>query len=850
MATYKITFSKSNWTDGTDAIWYDTVQQAFFGDENLTQEVTAITPPSRECWRFNGFYNSASGTVQYIDDAGNFTDALLSLNITAAKTFYAQGTQVSWKLTLDDNEGAGGDGALYFRIGDGGYFDNHLCEGEPVSSVSKPSREGYAFAGYHNGTTTPGTQYIDKDGGFTSSLDSLSLSNNKTIYARWVAPYKITVSANSGAGGTSAFYFDSVSGKFFSSATLSGEITSIMPHTRECYAFLGCYASNNTTSAQRVSADGTIASDWIPAGAVTIYAQWEQISHKITLNKSSGSDGTSALYYKISGGGYYADDLCTVSAQSVTPPVRSGYVFKGYYNNATTGTTQYIDRSGAFQSAFISLTPTSAKTIYAQWKAAYKITLNKSNGAGGTDAIWYSVDDDAFFADDACTVPAQGITPPVRECYRFNGFYNSASGTTQYINADGEYTAALDSLSITSAKTFYAQWTRVSYKATLDDNNGSGGSGAFYFDGQTANFYADDQLTVPTSAVAVPVRAGYDFLGYYASKTGGSRYVDEAGGIAVAVVLTGDLTIYARWSACEYTLTFNYNGGTPGTVSKTVTFGAPVGELPSPSHVGASFEGWYIGGYNLNGYIAGGTLITASTPWNIAGDAVAAASWLRSFGGVVDYFGLASSSLIPIGSDSGDNRERVCCAHMGRFSPGVNQSSGVWRNPSVDYLIVADMTVALTLGKAFAAEKVGGVMTVSGYMITSAQIATGLGRFPVLRVHGSANEGQDAINKFNISVPVVSRARSQNLLGALVYGGTFESVVLTASCDPVVVTENMMPCASDVVNGVLQVSAETVAAANESAPEASGGFALVGEVKVTHEGNYRRYSVIARKEIV
>ena len=214
MATYKITLSKTNWSGGTDAIWYDTISQSFFGDADCTQEVTAIEPPTRECYRFNGYYSSSSGGVQYIDDMGNFTDALLSLSITAAKTFNAQGTQTSWKLTLSDNGGDWGDGALYYRINGGGYFDNYLCEGEPVSTVTKPSKADNAFAGYYNGTSTPGAQYIDAAGNFTASLDALTLSAAKTIYAKWVAPYKITINANSGTGGTAAFYFDSVSGKF------------------------------------------------------------------------------------------------------------------------------------------------------------------------------------------------------------------------------------------------------------------------------------------------------------------------------------------------------------------------------------------------------------------------------------------------------------------------------------------------------------------------------------------------------------------------------------------------------------------------------------------------------------
>ena len=866
MATYKITLSKTNWSGGTDAIWYDTVQQSFFGDADCTQEVTAIEPPTSECYRFNGYYSASSGGVQYIDDAGNFTDALLSLSITAAKTFNAQGTQTSWKLTLSDNDGEGGDGALYYRINGGGYFDNYLCEGEPVATVTKPGRSGYAFGGYYNGTSTPGAQYIDKDGNFTASLDALALTAAKTIYAKWVAPFKITVSANSGTGGTAAFYFDSVSGKFYTATDLAEEITAITPHTRECFAFVGCYSSNNTTSTLRVLTDGTIAADWTPTAAVTIYARWVCVSWKVTLNKSSGTDGTSALYYRIDGGGYYIDDLCTTQADDITPPTRSGYIFKGYYSASSNG-TQYIDRVGAFLPAFNALTLTAAKTIYAKWKAAYKITLNKSSGTGGTDAIWYSSEDSAFFTDAACTIPATSVTIPARECYRFTGYYNSASGTTQYIDEDGEYTAALSSLSITAAKTFYAQWARVSYKATLNDNGGEGGSGAFYFDGQTANFYADDQLTTPTTAVDVPTREGCDFLGYYATTSGGSRYINEIGSIVASIVLTADLMIYARWQGREYTLTFDYNGGTGGTVSKIVTFGAAIGTLPTPTHDRASFDGWYVGGYNQDGLISGGTKITSSTIWNIAESTTTRASWLRHFGSVVDHFGLASNALVPIASTTGDTRHRVAVSHGGKYESGVNEVGGIWRNPSVTYVVKANTTVSVQLGKAWAATFTGSgrnkKMTVSGFMITTVEINTEVGNFPTVTVSAVANEGANAVNnftvnanKFNVSVPVVARSKAQNLLGAISGGGHLQRCTLVAACDPVVCEENLMPCASDIVNGRYELSAETLAPNGEAAPTmtaasgTNGGFALIDDPRQGRDCDFMRYTIEARKEMV
>ena len=673
MAVYKITLSASSWTLATAALWYNTSTPGkFYSDSGATTEAASVQIPTRELYRFNGFYSSTSGGTQYIDADGNFTAALLSLSITSAKTFYAQGTQVSYKITLSDNNGSGGDGALYYRISGGGVYADYLCEGSPAESVTKPSRTNYAFAGYHNGTSTPGTQYIDKDGRLTSDLSSITLTGAKTIYARWVAPYKVTVSANSGSGGTTAFWFDSVSGGFYSDNNLTDPITAIVPHTRECFSFVGCYSSNNTTSTLRVSEDGTIAADWTPTAAATIYAQWSRVSWKVTLSKQSGSGGTDAIYYRIDGGGFYLDDLCDLNGPAV-----------------------------------------------------------------------------------------QHVETPTRTGYDFVGYYSASSGGTQYVDADGDFTASLSSLAPTAAQTFYA-----------------------------------------------------------------------------------------HWAAHVHTLTFDPNGGTCSTASMSVTYGSAVGTLPTPTSIKGTFAGWYVNG----------SKITSTTVWSADGDAVAVAAWDLHFGKVTDYFNFASANLVPISSDSGDGKRRTCSANAtwssgaqsggaGRYSSGVNDIGGIWRNPTVTYRVVGDVTFTTQLGKAFAATKSGSTMTISGWMITSVRVQTAVGKFPTITVSATANEGADAINLFSVSVSVSARARAQYLMSAVSGGGNLQTCDIEASCTPVVCAENNMPCASDVVQGKYVAKATTYAPSNDAAPTAGNGFTSVGEPKACGDKDYPMWSITAEKEI-
>ncbi|MBR4353770.1 MAG: hypothetical protein IKP97_00535 [Kiritimatiellae bacterium] len=230
---------------------------------------------------------------------------------------------------------------------------------------------------------------------------------------------------------------------------------------------------------------------------------------------------------------------------------------------------------------------------------------------------------------------------------------------------------------------------------------------------------------------------------------------------------------------------------------------------------------------------------------------------------IFDYFNLATNALVPIASSSGDEYHRATAAHNGKYENGVNQISGVWRNPSVTYVVKANTTVSVKLGKAFAAQKSGSTMTRSGYMITTVEIVTEIGKFPTVTVSAVANEGANAVNnftvnanKFNVSVAVVARSKAQNLLNAISGGGYLQRVTLRGTCDPVVCEENLMPCASDIVNGRYELSAETVAPNGESAPRmasasgANGGFALIGIPKVYRDRDFVRYSIDGRKEMV
>ena len=579
---------------------------------------------------------------------------------------------------------------------------------------------------------------------------------------------------------------------------------------------------------------------------VMLYGVWAT-RIVVTVNLNGGS-GTTTLYYSPESNAFYTDSGLTDQTTAITPPTKASAVFLGLYATDSTSGTQIAGADGTLAADWH---PTEAVTVYAQWRVVVSVTLDPGDGSGGTGEIQYDSSVPGYILPNSAWA-ISAIVPPRLECHVFQGYFSAASGGTKYIDADGTFCDNLLALVPSEAFTLYAQWVRVSYKTELDPCGGNASDGAVYCDGANAVFYRDDLLTLRMDEVQPPTRPGYDFQGYFSAASGGTKYIDADGTFDMAAFSSNGI-LYAQWNVRTYTITFNYSGGSGSEETKTVTWNTAIGTLPTPNpppdRTNAQFRGW-----TLNGLI-----VAADTVWTNDGDAVLEAVWITGFSYVEDFFNLASSALVPIASTNGDTSHRVAVAHGGKYESGVNESGGIWRNPSVTYVVREDTTIAVKLGQAFPAKKTGNIMNVSGYMITTVEIVTQVGKFPTVTVSAVANEGANAVNnftvnanKFNVSVPVVARSKAQNLLGAISGGGYLQRVALMATCDPVVCEENLMPCASDIVNGRYELTAETLAANAEDAPLVvrATGFALVDAPQTERDCNYLRYTVEARKEMV
>ena len=163
-------------------------------------------------------------------------------------------------------------------------------------------------------------------------------------------------------------------------------------------------------------------------------------------------------------------------------------------------------------------------------------------------------------------------TVPTRTGYAFASWNTSADGSGTSYASGASYTA-------NATVTLYAQWTANTYTVTYNANGGTSAPAA-----QTKTH--DVALTLSST---VPTRTGYTFAGWNTSADGsGTSYASGASYTANAIV-----TLYAKWTANTYTVTYNANGGTgaPAAQTKTHDVALPLSSTV-PTRTGYTFADW------------------------------------------------------------------------------------------------------------------------------------------------------------------------------------------------------------------------------------------------------------------
>ena len=159
----------------------------------------------------------------------------------------------------------------------------------------------------------------------------------------------------------------------------------------------------------------------------------------------------------------------------------------------------------------------------------------------------------------------------------------------------------------TSSPTIPAQPFSGAKTVTFNYHSGTGTPASF------TSSCSGNTTTLPTTT-----RSGYRFLGWYSAASGGTR-IGDAG---ASYTVTGTTTIHAQW-AQEFTVTYNYDGGTSSCADATKYISGQTVTVCStpPTKLGYTFGGW-LGDNGVGTKAAGATFtmpsanVTLTAQWS------------------------------------------------------------------------------------------------------------------------------------------------------------------------------------------------------------------------------------------
>ena len=256
----------------------------------------------------------------------------------------------------------------------------------------------------------------------------------------------------------------------------------------------------------------------VPADVTELTVQWTAPTYAVTLHTNGGTINS----------GNVTEYTYGVGATLPTDVTRTGYTFKGWYDNENLTGSPVTAIGGA---------ETGNKEYWAKWEInQYTITFDTN---GGSEIAPITQD-----YGTEITVPAD----PTRKGYTFKGWDKEIPETMPADNI-----------------TVKAQWGINQYTITFDTNGGS----------KIAPITQDYGTAI--TAPADPTRKGYTFKGW-------DKEIPET-------MPAENITVKAQWEINQYTITFDTNGGSE-IAPITQDYGTEITAPDNPTRKGYTFKGW------------------------------------------------------------------------------------------------------------------------------------------------------------------------------------------------------------------------------------------------------------------
>ena len=264
------------------------------------QQIQADAAPSRAGYTFAGWR----------DQSGNPIAAGATFTVTLNRYLLsAQWTAIDYGITY-----ASAGGATTPIQTSKQYLQTFIV-------ANDPTRTGYTFGGWSDGTLTYGA-------GATYTVGTSPI----TLTAQWTANvYTISYDWNGGSG-------NATSSSLFTVGTSAVTLPLVTGHTKDGFDFAGWSTTNNGTS---------VGASYTPTQSLTLYAVWTPGTYTVTYDGNGGNAASATA------------TIANGSPITLVNATRTSYVFDGWYSAASGGSL--IGLSGA------AFTPTLSRTLYARW---------------------------------------------------------------------------------------------------------------------------------------------------------------------------------------------------------------------------------------------------------------------------------------------------------------------------------------------------------------------------------------------------------------------------------------------------------------------------------------------------
>jgi len=483
----------------------------------------------------------------------------------------------------------------------------HLSEGAKIPKLPALRRtDNYGFGGwYKNEACTAGNEW-----NFNTAITS-----NIDLYARWVPPPSIKVSFDTDFGIPQPGVQNLANGAL---------VVEPPPVTKEGYAFDGWYTETTFTHKWNFTVD-TVTTN------MTLYAKWHQIVYTVKFETNGGepalvdqniiSGGKAVIPPPITKtdygfGGWFKEAACNNEWNFASDTVNGNITLYAKWGNPI----YTVEFHSGDEDLFRQGVPANAKLVM-QWQDIFLNNPGKSFGGWYTEntyntqwdfankvtgnmSLWAKWDVSAhivsFEANGGSPAPVaqniisggKAVIPPpmTRTGYGFGGWYREEA-------CDTEWNFASDT--IDSDTTLYAKWVqnKPTYTVTFITNSSIDAP-------SPQTIIEGEKITEP---LGTDMRQrGYSFRGWYTDNGDLWNFASDT--------VSGNMTLYAKWSIIYYTVIFNmgiidsytnqdivFGGGDQKPENQSIAYGGKINEpldMTRDSMAiidGYGFDGWYLG---------------------------------------------------------------------------------------------------------------------------------------------------------------------------------------------------------------------------------------------------------------